>query len=84
MHVQEEELQQEVQSDAMSCLVQQLSQIGPVTLMQMDRRAFTLQPLIAQGILHPGDNRLSCAVGGIDYYAGKMPKIPAMHRFPSY
>lgn len=43
--------------------------------MQMDRRAFTLQPLIAQGILHPGDNRLSCAVGGIDYYAGKMPEI---------
>lgn len=41
--------------------------------MQMDRRAFTLQPLIAQGILHPGENRLSCAVGGIDYYAGKMP-----------
>lgn len=40
----------------------------------MDRRAFTLQPLIAQGILHPGDNRLSCAVGGIDYFAGKMPE----------
>lgn len=48
--------------------------------MQMDRRAFTLQPLIAQGILHPGDNRLSCAVGGIDYYAGAMPRPHAMHR----
>ena len=49
---------------------------------QMDRRAFTLQPLIAQGILHPGDNRLSCAVGGIDYFAGEMPEnyVP-MHRF---
>lgn len=45
----------------------------------MDRRAFTLQPLIAQGILHPGDNRLSCAVGGIEYFAGKMPE--PMHRF---
>ncbi|KAL3140810.1 hypothetical protein ABBQ32_005353 [Trebouxia sp. C0010 RCD-2024] len=39
----------------------------------MDRRAFTLQPLIAQGILHPGDNRLSCAVGGIDYFADLGP-----------
>lgn len=48
--------------------------------MQMDRRAFTLQPLIAQGILHPGANRLSCAVGGIDYYAGAMPRPHAMHR----
>ena len=48
----------------------------------MDRRAFTLQPLIAQGILHPGDNRLSCAVGGIDYFAGKMPENTGpMHRF---
>lgn len=48
--------------------------------MQMDRRAFTLQPLVAQGILHPGDNRLSCAVGGIDYYAGAMSRPHAMHR----
>ena len=51
---------------------QQLTSIRTIWRVQMDRRAFTLQPLIAQGILHPGDNRLSCAVGGLDYYAGKM------------
>ena len=57
-------------------------QFGPSLGVPMDRRAFTLQPLIAQGILHPGDNRLSCAVGGIDYFAGKMPEsIGPMHRF---
>ena len=57
-------------------------QFGLSLGVQMDRRAFTLQPLIAQGILHPGENRLSCAVGGIDYFAGEMPEKPRpMHRF---
>ena len=59
---------------------QQLTPIRIHLRVQMDRRAFTLQPLIAQGILYPGDNRLSCAVGGIDYYAGKMPeRLLPMH-----
>ena len=56
-----------------------MASIRTVSGRAMDRRAFTLQPLIAQGILHPGNNRLSCAVGGIDYFAGQMPR--AMHRF---
>lgn len=33
-------------------------------------RAFTLQPLIANGVFHPGADKLSCCVGGAEYYAG--------------
>lgn len=35
-----------------------------------DRRAFTLGPLVAHGALQPGTDRLSCSVGGVEYFAG--------------
>jgi len=39
----------------------------------MDRgpsRAFTLGPLVHSGALQPGSDRLSCSVGGVEYFAG--------------
>ena len=41
---------------------------GPT--MMADRRAFTLQPLVEAGVFDPGDNALSCSVGGVEYFAG--------------
>ena len=42
---------------------------GPT--MMADRRAFTLQPLVEAGVFDPGDNALSCSVGGVEYFAGQ-------------
>ena len=39
--------------------------------MMADRRAFTLQPLVEAGVFDPGDNALSCSVGGVEYFAGQ-------------
>lgn len=36
-----------------------------------DRRAFTLQPLVEAGVFEPGENALSCSVGGVEYFAGQ-------------
>ena len=42
---------------------------GPT--MMADRRAFTLQPLVEAGVFEPGENALSCSVGGVEYFAGQ-------------
>ncbi|KAK9857193.1 hypothetical protein WJX84_009152 [Apatococcus fuscideae] len=34
-----------------------------------DRRSLTLLPFLAAGILQPGQGKLSCSVGGTEYYA---------------
>ncbi|KAK9812968.1 hypothetical protein WJX72_006606 [[Myrmecia] bisecta] len=34
-----------------------------------DRRGYTLQPLVAAGILEAGPDRLSCSVGGTEFFA---------------
>ena len=39
--------------------------------MMADRRAFTLQPLVEAGVFEPGENALSCSVGGVEYFAGQ-------------
>ncbi|KAK9845836.1 hypothetical protein WJX81_003853 [Elliptochloris bilobata] len=39
----------------------------------MDRRAFTLGPLVVHGALQPGTDRLSCSVGGVEYFADLGP-----------
>ena len=36
-----------------------------------DRRSLTLLPFLAAGILQPGQGKLSCSVGGTEYYAGE-------------
>ncbi|CAL8466428.1 g5964 [Coccomyxa elongata] len=38
-----------------------------------DRRAFTLQPLVEAGVFEPGENVLSCSVGGVEYFADLGP-----------
>lgn len=40
------------------------------TASMTDRRAFTLQPLVEAGVFEPGENVLSCSVGGVEYFAG--------------
>ena len=42
---------------------------GP--MMIADRRAFTLHPLVEAGVFEPGENALSCSVGGVEYFAGQ-------------
>ena len=42
-----------------------------------DRRAFTLQPLVEAGVFEPGENVLSCSVGGVEYFAGRPVGLPS-------
>jgi hypothetical protein len=42
-------------------------------MMLPDRRGLTLQPLVTNGVFEAGPKKLSCTVGGVEYYAGAHP-----------